>query len=935
MTFKPLVFLAVLSTTAILACKDDPSGLGGTGSLVLIVVPYEEAQPAAGADAHSDATADAGEPNPSVAPAATEGRSPDGAVAKAANAGSAAEAAQQQSRRDFVRIVLVGPTSLTQDVTPNPDGSVDVTITDLLVGSYEIQLFGIDTDLGGEVVSEFGRTTGVQVLEDQTRQATITFGSFVPDIDPNIATTTHEFAFDVNYRSVPTATEYLVEEDTDPAFSAPTTFQLTGTTHVLSVNTTGFIYVRVRAQNNFIAFNEARPSDAVAIEVVTDISPSGDDAASAPSLGVGRSATGQYTDFNIYPATDEDWFALDLTTDATLTVEVLSLSLTQPAVATASAEGTASPSDLDPFLEIFDPGLNLIESNDDDVTVEPRLTDVLISTDGTHYIRVTSWNQESVGHYELIVTVNAEPVATVTVTPSTAQIIPSGQVQLTGHTFDQLGVELFGREAIWSSSDDVIATVDGTGLVTGQSLGTATITFESEGIQGTATIDVTNIPAAKVVITPRSGLLQGIGQTVQWSAEAFDASDNPIVGKPINWWGANPAVADADAGLVEAFGNGQTIIVAEADGAEGYALVTVTDPSAAPVNYWSDGPPMPSGSENLLAIWGASSSAVYTVGTNGTILFNNGSGWSGLGSGTLASLSGVWGADDSEVWTVGSGGTILVTYDQGATWNAEVSTTTEWLAGVWGAAFDDVYAVGGSPSVPAMVHWDGAGWNPVAGLPVTDPLNAVYGFASDEVFVVADNGVIIRFDGISWFTMNNATSESLFAVWGTSPSDVYAVGAGGRILHYDGNVGQNWVPVASSGTSESLLAVWGTNAGDILAVGTNGAVVHFDGTTWSPQISGSTNALRAIWGSPNPGVTVVGDLGAVRLGDRGATADITASPTHLRPDGISTSTITVQIKDATGADITSGGGDIVLSTTAGTLSPVIDNGDGSYTATLT
>ncbi len=207
MTFKPLVFLAVLSTTAILACKDDPSGLGGTGSLVLIVVPYEEAQPAAGADAHSDATADAGKPNPSVTPAAAEGRSLGEAITEAPNTGSAVEAAQRQSRRDFVRITLIGPTSLTRNETPNPDGSIDVTIPNLLVGSYEIQLFGIDTDLGGEVLSEFGRTTGVQVLEDQTRQATITFGSGVPDIAPNIATQTPEFAFDVNYRSVPTATE--------------------------------------------------------------------------------------------------------------------------------------------------------------------------------------------------------------------------------------------------------------------------------------------------------------------------------------------------------------------------------------------------------------------------------------------------------------------------------------------------------------------------------------------------------------------------------------------------------------------------------------------------------------------------------------------------------------------------------------------------------
>ena len=343
-------------------------------------------------------------------------------------------------------------------------------------------------------MSEFGRTTGVKVLEDQTRQATISFGSFVPDIDPTIQTTTSAFQFEIGYRRVPTATGYVAEMDTDPNFSTPSAVPVADTSAVLAVTALGTYYFRVRAENNIVSASEARPSDPVAFDVVADLGgPTGDDAGSAMFLGTVNTATGQYPDFNIYPGTDEDWFALDLTTDATLSVEVLSVSLTQPALEMASPEGTASPSDLDPVLEIFDPGLNLVASNDDDVTEEPRITDLPISTDGTHYIRVTSWNQESVGHYELVVTVNAESVATVTVTPPTAQIVPTGQVQLTGHTFDQFDVELFGREAIWSSSDDAIATVDGTGLVTGQSLGTGTITFESEGIQGTATIDVTNI----------------------------------------------------------------------------------------------------------------------------------------------------------------------------------------------------------------------------------------------------------------------------------------------------------------------------------------------------------------------------------------------------------------------------------------------------------
>jgi hypothetical protein len=43
----------------------------------------------------------------------------------------------------------------------------------------------------------------------------------------------------------------------------------------------------------------------------------------------------------------------------------------------------------------------------------------------------------------------------------------------------------------------------------------------------------------------------------------------------------------------------------------------------------------------------------------------------------------------------------------------------------------------------------------------------------------------------------------------------------------------------------------------------------------------------------------------------------------------------VQLKDATGNDLTVGGDAVTLATTLGTLGPVTDNGDGSYAATLT
>ncbi len=68
------------------------------------------------------------------------------------------------------------------------------------------------------------------------------------------------------------------------------------------------------------------------------------------------------------------------------------------------------------------------------------------------------------------------------------------------------------------------------------------------------------------------------------------------------------------------------------------------------------------------------------------------------------------------------------------------------------------------------------------------------------------------------------------------------------------------------------------------------------------------------------------------------TSIITASPTVLLNDGISTSTITVDLKDVYGNDITTGGDAIALTitpTALGSLGGVTDNTNGTYSATLT
>lgn len=90
----------------------------------------------------------------------------------------------------------------------------------------------------------------------------------------------------------------------------------------------------------------------------------------------------------------------------------------------------------------------------------------------------------------------------------------------------------------------------------------------------------------------------------------------------------------------------------------------------------------------------------------------------------------------------------------------------------------------------------------------------------------------------------------------------------------------------------------------------------------------ATNSSGSENGSSNPFDVTAGPV------DEAATT-ITASPTVILNDGASTSTITAQAKDEFGNLIETGGETVVLSTDLGSIGSVTDNGDGTYTATLT
>ena len=131
-----------------------------------------------------------------------------------------------------------------------------------------------------------------------------------------------------------------------------------------------------------------------------------------------------------------------------------------------------------------------------------------------------------------------------------------------------------------------------------------------------------------------------------------------------------------------------------------------------------------------------------------------------------------------------------------------------------------------------------------------------------------------------------------------------------------------------------------TGGGDAVGLsttaGTVGSVSDQGNGTYTATLTSSTTAATATVSGTVNGNPIT-DTATVEFTPvaSGATSQITADPTSIPADGSSTSTITVQLRDASGNPLTEGGDDVDLSTTAGTLSSVADQGNGTYTAALT
>src|SRR6266566_6292363 len=233
------------------------------------------------------------------------------------------------------------------------------------------------------------------------------------------------------------------------------------------------------------------------------------------------------------------------------------------------------------------------------------------------------------------VAVTLPPVASVSVSPASASVLPTQTVQLTATTLDSTGAVLTGRIVTWSSSSTGVATVNANGLVTGVAVGSATITARSEAQSGSSSVTVTTVPVASVTVSPATGSVN-VGQTVQLTATPKDSAGNPLTGRVVTWSSNNTTVAAVSpSGLVTGKGAGSATITAASGGQSGTSAVTVifvpvasvaVSPPSATLGVGQTvqltGTPKDANGNPLTGrtiTWGSSNTAVATVTASGLV----------------------------------------------------------------------------------------------------------------------------------------------------------------------------------------------------------------------------------------------------------------------------------------------------------------------------
>jgi len=154
----------------------------------------------------------------------------------------------------------------------------------------------------------------------------------------------------------------------------------------------------------------------------------------------------------------------------------------------------------------------------------------------------------------------------ITPAPAPDTLLPGNTLQLSAAVSDSNGVSMPGAGVAWASEAVGVATVSGSGQVTGQPVATpdSTRVIATSGpAADTLWIFVEPTLLTSVEVTPDSVRLTALGATATLTGQPLNQAGDPMAGETVTWSSLDPDVATVSAsGTVTAVGNGTTGVVA-------------------------------------------------------------------------------------------------------------------------------------------------------------------------------------------------------------------------------------------------------------------------------------------------------------------------------------------------------------------------------------
>ncbi len=239
------------------------------------------------------------------------------------------------------------------------------------------------------------------------------------------------------------------------------------------------------------------------------------------------------------------------------------------------------------------------------------------------------------------------------------------------------------------------------------------------------------------------------------------------------------------------------------------------------------------------------------------------------------------------------------------TWQLPVTEYSGAFFSAWGTSSSDVWIVGAADhntanSGPAVLHFDGSGWQKtVVDAPGID-FWWVSGLAGGDTWFAGTKGTIARWHRASSKIEVEKTpgTDHIFGLLPVSATDVWAVGGSlgcgapnnkcGVVWHFDGTA---WakadVPANLLTGATQWFKAWKHN-GILWIVGAEGKVLRYDGSTWTSPATPSDRTILTIHGN-GALLAAVGGAGTgdiLELGSDGAWQKVTPSAIFPMMNGV-------------------------------------------------